>query len=99
MPGFSRIEIDGFRRLRDVKLELRPLNVLIGGNGVGKTSLLDALALLASGANSELGTHLAGLGGIGSVRSALRRGRPTIRLAVTCSDPSLGYNLELSQQG
>jgi predicted ATPase len=40
MRAFHRIEIDGFRRLKGVNLELRPLCVLIGANGAGKTSFL-----------------------------------------------------------
>lgn len=35
-----------YRSLRDVELELGPLNVLIGPNASGKSSVLDALRLL-----------------------------------------------------
>lgn len=44
----TRIEIDGFRGLR--QLELGPLgrvNVLVGGNNSGKTSVLEAISILA----------------------------------------------------
>ncbi len=41
------IEIEGFRSLRSVRFELRPLNVLIGPNQSGKTNILDALDLLS----------------------------------------------------
>ena len=46
MSLFERIHVQGFRRLRDVDLPLHPLNVVIGGNGSGKTSLLDVFSLL-----------------------------------------------------
>ncbi len=42
----ERITIRGFRSLRDVDLELRPLNVLIGANGSGKSNLLAFFRLL-----------------------------------------------------
>ena len=42
----THLQVDGFRRLNGVDLALRPLNVLIGPNGSGKTSLLDAVWLL-----------------------------------------------------
>jgi len=33
------IEIEGFKTLKKVNLELKPLNILIGGNGSGKSNL------------------------------------------------------------
>ena len=41
IPGFSRLSVSGYRRLKAVDIPLRPLNVLIGANGVGKSSFLD----------------------------------------------------------
>jgi len=38
MNAFTQITIEGYRRLFDLNLELRPLTVMIGANGVGKTS-------------------------------------------------------------
>jgi len=67
MSGFTRIEIDGYRRLRNVKLDLRPLCVLIGGNGSGKTSLLEVFSLLAASAEGKLREKLSSLGGFTSV--------------------------------
>ena len=69
---FQRIKIDGFRRLASVDLALRPMMVMIGANGVGKTSLLDAVSLLSSSASGNLNRSLSALGGISSV---LTRGR------------------------
>lgn len=63
---FSRLHIKGFRRLLDVDMELRPVMVLIGANGVGKTSLLDAWSLLAHSAGGKLNAWLSEAGGIGS---------------------------------
>ena len=51
---FSKLRIRGFRRLYDVRLPLRPLSVMIGANGTGKTSILDVLSLLANSAQGKL---------------------------------------------
>ncbi len=66
-PRFGTLTVQGFRRLRDVKLELRPVSVLIGANGTGKTSLLDALTLLSRSAKGELRKSLSDLGGLASL--------------------------------
>jgi len=43
----EKLEIEGFRGIDSLKLSLDPkLTVLVGENGVGKTSILDALAIL-----------------------------------------------------
>lgn len=46
----KRLHVQGFRRFTDVALELRPgFNLITGDNGSGKTSLLEALHLMAHG--------------------------------------------------
>ena len=40
------IKVDGLLSFRDVQLELRPLNVLIGPNASGKSNLIEIMALL-----------------------------------------------------
>ena len=67
MPGLERLAMQGFRRLRKIDLEMRPLMVMIGANNVGKTSFLDAVSLLAASANGQLGKTLSDMGGIANV--------------------------------
>ncbi len=43
----TRLEIDGFKSLRDFAVDLEPLTVFIGPNSAGKSNILDALALLS----------------------------------------------------
>ena len=64
MSKFESIHIQGFRRLVDVKLAMRPLTVLIGANGCGKTSFLDAWRLLGKAADGKLVDSISTLGGI-----------------------------------
>ncbi|MBU6385877.1 MAG: AAA family ATPase [Planctomycetes bacterium] len=71
MYPFEKIHIRGFRRLANVSLSLRPLNVLIGANGSGKTSLLDCLSLLAASASGNLVEAVSELGGYSALRTNL----------------------------
>lgn len=66
-PRFDELRVSGFRRLADVRLELRPLSVLVGANGTGKTSVLDVLSLAAQSASGRLASGIANLGGIASI--------------------------------
>lgn len=66
MSIFENIRVQGFRRLHDVDLKLKPLNVMIGANGCGKTTLLDVLALLAASASGNLNETIRDFGGVDS---------------------------------
>lgn len=46
MSQIRDITIEGFRSIKSIDLELRPLNVLIGANGSGKSNLLIAIKML-----------------------------------------------------
>ena len=46
MRSLDRIQLKGFKSIRETDLELRPLNVLIGANGAGKTNFIAAFELL-----------------------------------------------------
>ncbi len=43
----TRIEVDGFKSLRDFALDLEPFTVLLGPNSAGKSNVLEALGLVA----------------------------------------------------
>jgi predicted ATPase len=64
MSIFEKIHVQGFRRLHNLDLRLKPLNVVIGANGSGKTSLLDVFSLLAASAFGRLKETMSDLGGI-----------------------------------
>ena len=47
----ARATVRGFKALRDVTVSLAPFTVVVGGNATGKSSLLDAIALLQASAS------------------------------------------------
>ena len=42
----TRLQVNNFRSLADVSIDIRPINVLFGPNGSGKSTLLEALQLV-----------------------------------------------------
>jgi predicted ATPase len=104
--NITRLAVSGFRRLESVDLELRPLTVVLGANGSGKTSLLDVVRLLARSAAGATKDALNELGGLPSVLTRDRADRLT--LGVTAAPrtgdsdrehPPLVYELEIAPQG
>jgi len=67
MHKIQEITIRGLRRLHDVKFQMRPLMVMVGANGVGKSTFLDGISLLAQSTRGNLSGSLNELGGISSL--------------------------------
>jgi predicted ATPase len=100
MNKINHIKIGGFRKLRDIDLLVRPFMVLIGANGVGKTSLLDAFSMLSASATGGLNSKLSQFGGVTSVLT--REKTEAISLFVEMDVPGhkpLGYELNLVSKG
>jgi len=97
---FLNLTVRGFRRLAKVDLELRPLTVLIGANGVGKSSLLDALSILASSAQGSLNAAVSEMSGLTAMMTYDRASEVGfgISMAVPGYEP-LDYSLTLQPQG
>jgi predicted ATPase len=59
----KRIILEGFKSIRELDLELRPLNVLIGANGAGKSNFIAVLHLLNEMINGNFQDAVARAGG------------------------------------
>lgn len=97
MPsGFARLQVSGYRRLADIDIPLTPFNVLIGANGVGKTSVLEVMSLLAASAAGRLDETVRAGGGIGSLMTLGRQEPLRMRLDTPQqTDGSSRYELQL----
>ena len=42
----DRIKIEGYKSIRKLELELEPINILIGSNGVGKSNFISFFKLV-----------------------------------------------------
>lgn len=86
VPALQRIEVENYRSLRKVAVDLGPVNVLVGPNGAGKSNFLDVIEFLGDSVREDLMPALDRRGGFDSVYF---RGDPSgngsIRIRVTAS--------------
>lgn len=67
MKKLARITIKGYKSIRELDLELKPLNVLIGANGAGKSNFVGTFRLLNQLVNGNLQLHIGRAGGAGQL--------------------------------
>ena len=100
LTTLSRIRVSGFRKLRAIDLTMKPLTVLVGPNGSGKTSVLEVLSVLSASCRSQLGARLSELGGVADL--VTRDSSGPIELAVhspVANANPLEYSLRLGIRG
>ena len=69
MPSFiTSVDLTNFRGIASCRVKLGSLNILVGRNGAGKSSFLDALAFLRDSLRDSLDHSVRNRGGITEVR-------------------------------
>jgi predicted ATPase len=61
------LEIKGYRSIKDLRLEMGPVRILIGPNASGKSNIMDALRLLAEAVSADMETAVTRRGDLASV--------------------------------
>ena len=97
MAHLDWITIKGFKSIRSIeKLELGPINVLIGENGVGKSNFLGAFQFLNAIRDGELQNHVARAGGADNVFHFGSKETQRLTLHISFDNGVNQYKLELS---
>lgn len=98
--SIHELSLKGFRSIRQLRLVLEPLNVVVGPNGCGKSNLYKAVRLLHEAACGRLSAALAEEGGIqkamwaGGLRRGDRKGEPK-RMTLAARLADYDYELQL----
>ena len=94
MSRLESIAIRGFRSFgKEVEVRLRPLNVLIGANGAGKSNFLEAFSLLRALSKKPIENYVDKVGGADRLLHFGSRTTKEIRIRVTFDDID-GYTLK-----
>ena len=89
----DRIELQGFKSIRQLHLELRPVNIFIGANGSGKSNFLSFFDLLKNMYRQNLQEYVALRGGVDNF---LHNGSKfTEEITAKLWFPSNGYSFTL----
>ena len=90
----SELYVCGYRSIRNLRLKLDRVNVLVGPNGCGKTNLYQSMVLLSAAAQGQLARALAEEGGMPSVLWAGPRKKGPVRLVLGFSTGDFHYELQ-----
>lgn len=89
----KRVSVEGYRVLKSTSFEPQGLNVLIGANGSGKSTVLDLFALLAEAMGGKLPKAISERGGINRL---LTLGGPT-RLRLKIETTPVGWPASVTE--
>ncbi len=90
----DRIEVEGFKSIRQMRLDLKPLNVLIGANGAGKSNFISVFGLLRHIVEGRLQFYVAQAGGADSLLYFGRKRTSWMKLRFSFGDT--GYEAQLA---
>jgi predicted ATPase len=105
MPTISEITLLNYKSFRNLEnFPLKPLNILIGRNGAGKSNFINFFKLLSAAADERLTTTIRAEGGLSEIRWRHSRQDDSIdwRLTLKGLDiprPSIYYGVSLIPQG
>ncbi len=63
----TRIEIEGFKSIKSLDLKLEEINILLGGNGVGKSNFISVFSILRNIYNHSFQKYIIKKGGANSI--------------------------------
>lgn len=96
LARIDKIEINGFRSIANLKLDIKDINVLIGGNGSGKSNFIGVFKFLREVTEGRLETYVKTSGGAESILHFGSKQTPEASFHVYLNDHVDQYEISLS---
>jgi hypothetical protein len=93
-PHLQRIKIEGFKSIKKMDLEMKPINILIGANGAGKSNFIALFDLLRNLSQGKFQIYVAKSGDAGNVLHFGGRIVKKIEIDITFSNAEYSALLE-----
>lgn len=84
----DRIQLNGFKSIRNMDLELRPLNILIGANGAGKSNFVSFFKFLNYMTSKNLQLHIGRQGGANAILHYGVKNTPQLESSIYFETPA-----------
>ncbi len=95
MERLDTISVRNFKSIRELDLPLRPLNVLIGANGVGKSNFIEIFEFLNQIIESRLQNYTASKGGADNILYFGRKNSDDLTFTLSFNEGTNGYSCRL----
>ncbi|MDO4789511.1 MAG: AAA family ATPase [Porphyromonas sp.] len=89
------IEIKGYKSIKDAKVDIAPINILIGANGSGKSNFVSFFDFLNKLYNRSLGEYIALKGGEDKILFHGRKVTDTLSFEISFENGINAYSVEL----
>lgn len=89
------IEIKGYKSIKDAKIEISPINILIGANGSGKSNFVSFFDFLNKLYNKNITEYIALKGGEDKILFQGRKNTDTLSFRMEFDNGKNGYSAEL----
>ena len=99
MRTLERLTISNFKSIREQTLALGSLNIFIGGNGSGKSNLIEVFKFLREILNQRLGQYTAMKGGADAVLYFGRKNSPQMELSLEFAEGTTANKYAVSLLG
>jgi predicted ATPase len=96
----TRIEIEGYKSIRDLGLDLKPINILLGGNGVGKSNFISLFSLVRNIYNRNFQNYVRSKGGAESLLHFGKKNTEQININIFFKDKGDNqnqFNIEIQE--
>lgn len=89
------IEINGFKSIKKARIDLAPINILIGANGSGKSNFISFFDFLNRLYNRKLNEYIALIGGDNKILHKGKKNTDTISFTMEFGNGQNGYSAKL----